>query len=130
MLPPESFANYESMAAWQDRIHAWASDTFDHDAQGIALHLLREAIELCKAVGCEDNAIAAEANKELYYSEPKPASTVGEELADVTILAFALAGYQSLDLEAEIRTKHKRNLTRTWKRKEASGLIFHLEEGS
>lgn len=102
----------------------WAEATFDHTAQGIAQHLLREAVELASVAGVTPAKILENVNLALVKY---PAyRTVGEETADVTILAFALAHYCGFSLHTAVAAKHAVNVVREWGPKDHLGVSEHV----
>jgi NTP pyrophosphatase (non-canonical NTP hydrolase) len=112
------------MNAMQDKISKWAESTFDHNERGIALHLLREAIELCLQVdGIEDDEIRDAVD--ITFRKWRQTS-ISEETADVTILALAMAGYLGFDLEMAVGAKHAVNIVRTWGEPDGQGITEHM----
>lgn len=110
----------------QDRISAWAENTFTHDARGIALHTVREAIELAIAADCSNEEIAGSV-KAALKKERNRTKSIDEETADVTILALAMAGYIGFDLSMAVEAKHAVNIVRTWGKPDAQGITEHVE---
>ena len=116
------------MQELQDDISAWAESTFKHTERGIVLHLLREAVELCAAVGVSWRDITNSVASELVKKDNGGLKTVEEETADVTILALAMAGYCGFSLEDAVIAKHAVNQSRRWGQPDEQGITEHVEE--
>jgi NTP pyrophosphatase (non-canonical NTP hydrolase) len=109
----------------QHKIGTWASETFNHTEQGIALHLLREAVELALAAGVDEHKIQWSVSKELL-KEPKK-NTIAEETADVVILALAMAHHVGFSLHDSVAAKHVVNVVRIWSNPDEQGVTEHVE---
>lgn len=109
----------------QNEISTWAESTFKHNERGIALHLLREAVELCDSLGIGDADIRH--SVEITLSK-EPKKLPDEEAADVTILAFTLAGHRGFNLSDAVVAKHVVNKHRTWGAPDEQGITEHVAE--
>lgn len=90
----------------QSRIGEWQARTFgaDQTIPGIDCHLIREFKELLDATTPEHQA---------------------EEMADILTLLMGRAELMGIDLVAEAEKKFAINLTRTWGKPDAQGVIEH-----
>jgi hypothetical protein len=114
----------------QDTISTWAEDTFNHNTHGIALHLLREAVELCIAAGLGWEDIRGNAQVALTKGfDTGKEYDLAEEAADVAILTLTLAGYECFSLSDAVVRKHAINLRRVWNKPDVFGVSEHLGEG-
>ncbi len=107
-----------------EEIGEWAEDTFRHSAQGIALHTVREAVELALSVDCNNEQIRRSVQQSLEKHEYNLPET-GNELADVFILTATMANFTGFDLEEETLKKHAINKKRSWEDPDDQGIVEH-----
>jgi NTP pyrophosphatase (non-canonical NTP hydrolase) len=104
----------DSMERMQNTIVEWTEQTFPkRNHQSIALHLLAEAVELARATGHSKVTVmevVLRANEKAVATN----ASISEELADVAILAFDMAGYGGVKLFDLVRRKHEVNVARKW----------------
>jgi NTP pyrophosphatase (non-canonical NTP hydrolase) len=126
-------ATEESMALtdWQNKIGNWADNTFNHNAQGIALHLVREAVELALATGLDDvsirHSVFKELDKAVIESGEREPKLIGEEIADVAILMLTMAHHVGENIEHCIEAKHAVNIVRSWGVPDDQGVTEHVD---
>lgn len=97
----------EGLEAALSDVLAWSRATFpDREALPTAVHLRREAAELCAALARGESA--------------------AEELADVVILAVALADCLHVDLAEVVTCKLVLLTTRRWAPPDAEGVREHV----
>lgn len=114
----------------QEKIGAWASQTFNHTAEGIALHLMSEAVELCIATGVDHEAIRDSTELTLLRDIEKEGfagyDEMATETADIVILARTMAHFIAFDLERKIAQKMAINRARTWGKPNIHGYTEHI----
>ncbi len=102
------FLDMSTRAESPDSIFQWCRDTFPQyqNRQQLALFILEEAIELCRAVGVEKSeiALAALEGNVKPISEPFPG-----EVADIGINLLSFAAHENLSITAEMDKKMKHN---------------------
>jgi NTP pyrophosphatase (non-canonical NTP hydrolase) len=119
-----------SMDRLQTYIGTWAEETFpDHTPATIALHLLREAVELAIACGVSNRDIRETVEHQQDKSAYKPPKHLSEETADVTILALTMAHETEFSLEMAVVAKHTVNRVRKWGAPDFQGIREHEEQG-
>jgi NTP pyrophosphatase (non-canonical NTP hydrolase) len=110
----------------------WHAENGGHFCRpaGLALRLLREAVELCVAAGAIPAEIAAHTESEI--SKARERGEIGGnldalpgEVADVHLLLDVFANYAGIDIKAEARKKMDINWTRQCEAG-ASGALYRL----
>lgn len=109
-------------------ISEWAEKTFKHTDRTIALHLLKEAVELCMSIpSVTKGEIRQAVEGELAHVENSN-KNLREEAADVAILAFTLAGYDNFSLKIEVERKMGHNRLRQWGDPDTLGIREHVAQ--
>lgn len=91
---------------WQHAIGVWSVDVFGEG---------QRFLEHCEQL-----------RREVEELETAPShADLGEELADIMIVAMSLAHRLGFDLREEVARKHSINLKRTWGRPDSKGVIDH-----
>ena len=105
------FLDMTTRAESPDSIVQWCKDHYPQhqNRQQLALFILEEAIELCRAVGVprEDIALTALDGNMKPISEPFPG-----EVADIGINLLSFAAHEALSITAEMDKKMKQNRIR------------------
>lgn len=110
------------MKELQEDIGAWQTDTFKQaNIPSLIRHLEREVKEL------EDAAIAhAVLSKRGLPGAIKAEHELKSELADIVILAVAIADLVPIDLNQAVKDKMVINKARKWKAPDADGVVEHV----
>lgn len=103
----------------QKEIGDWQRETFKKaTTYGVYNHMSREMSELNKAL-----------NRHVRYDNEDTYQEVRYELADIIILAVALADLVHVDLDVATKEKMKINKARKWGKPDADGVVEHIKEG-
>ena len=92
----------EDFRAFQAEVTRWANETFPGSTLDAKLAHLRQEIDEIEA-------------------EPGD----GSEYADCLLILLHAAGANGIDLFAEAQKKHQVNLSRTWGKPDAQGVVRH-----
>lgn len=112
------------MRALQDYIGGWQQIQFGSGDRCLATakHLRKEADELMAAVGELDSYVGPNRFNLLIK--------VGEELADIVILACGIAYRLGIDLFDATFDKMRVNAGRVWGQPDKDGIVEHIKEQS
>lgn len=114
-MAAQTLSFHSHMDAVQYMVGTWADQAFPGATpETIHAHLRREVEELAQAIAATEPNVVA----------------VGEEIADCVLLLTHLAWQCGLNLRQLLIGKHNLNVSRTWGRPDAEGVVEHVRVGA